>query len=45
MPCHCPHASIVLNESDMLATIVDSKRPVYVDTDYLSVAHVAAVSR
>lgn len=42
---HGPHASIALVQSDVLAVAVDKKQPVYVDTDHLGVAHVAAVSR
>lgn len=39
------HANITLNESDELATLIGQRKPVYVDTDYLGIANVAAVSR
>ncbi len=42
---HGPHASIVLLESDVLAGCLDKQQPVYVDTDHLGIAHIAAVSR
>ncbi len=56
MPAHYPptppefspsgsHSNITMEEWDSLCTQVHKKRPVYVDTDYLNLAGVAAVSR
>lgn len=39
------HADITLNESDELAANISKRKLVYVDTDYLGIANVAAVSR
>lgn len=38
-------SQITMKEQGILSTHLRSGRPVYVDTDYLSVASVAAVSR
>ena len=39
------HSETTLKEEDTLSIHVRSKRPVYIDTDYLSIASVVAASR
>ena len=40
-----PHAAIVLSEWDSLSRNTDNKRPVYIDSDDISIASVVAVSK
>lgn len=40
-----PHASIVVREWKLFCNTVDVVTPVYVDTDYLGLARITAVSK